>query len=283
MLNLKVVVYILLKKVTMLEGISSLRVFTIGGKMIAVFFLILGMIIGSFLNVCIYRIPREESISFPPSHCTNCKNRIRAYDLVPVLSYILLRGKCRYCGEKISIKYPLIELITGVLFMALYIKFGLSFELFKFIVFICFLIVIGIIDLETTDVYLKTTLPGIIIGIIFIIIGGCFYGYDVWSYIYGGLLGGGLIYAIVFLTHGMGSGDAEICLLAGIFLGFKLTIVMMFLSFVIGGIIGLLLIVTKRKSSKDYIPFGPFITLGAILTVFFGQQIINFYISQFII
>lgn len=253
----------------------------VGGYMYITFFLILGLLIGSFLNVCIYRIPRSESVSFPPSHCTNCDSKIKPYDLVPVISYILLRGKCRHCGEKISVKYPLIELITSTIFLALYIKFGLSFELIKYIIFSCFIIVIGVIDLETTDVYFKTTLSGIIIGLVFIGV-GYFYGYEVWSCIFGGFLGGGLIAAIILLTHGMGWGDAEICLLGGIFLGFKLTIVMLFLSFVIGGIIGLLLIVTKKKSKKDYIPFGPFISLGAVITIFLGQQIINLYMAQFI-
>lgn len=246
--------------------------------MYSLLFCILGLLIGSFLNVCIYRIPRNESISFPPSHCTSCDNKIRAYDLIPVLSYIFLKGKCRHCKEKISIKYPVIELITGALFLALYIKFGLTFELIKFVIFISFLIVIGIIDLETTDVYLKTTLSGIVTGIIFIIIGH-FYGLEILTYLYGGLLGGGLISLIILVTHGMGWGDAEICLLAGVFLGLKLTLVMLFLSFVLGGIIGVLLIVTKKKSRKDYIPFGPFIALGAIGAVLFGQMIINLYIG----
>lgn len=249
--------------------------------MYPLFIIVLGLIIGSFLNVCIYRIPREESISFPPSHCTNCNSKIKAYDLFPVISFLLLRGKCRHCGEKISIKYPLIEMITSALFLALYIKFGISFELIKFIVFISFIVVIGIIDFETTDVYFKTTLSGIILGLGFILIGH-FYGLEVWTYIFGGVLGGGIISVIVLLTHGMGWGDVEICLLAGIFLGFKLTVVMLFISFVTGGVLGLLLIVTKKKSRKDYIPFGPFISLGTIMTVFFGEQLLNLYISQFI-
>jgi leader peptidase (prepilin peptidase) / N-methyltransferase len=238
---------------------------------------VVGLIIGSFLNVCIYRIPREESISFPPSHCTNCDNKIKAYDLIPVLSYIFLKGKCRHCKEKISIKYPIIELITCALFLVFYIKFGLTFELVKFSVFTCFMLVIGIIDLETTDVYVKTTICGLIAGIIFVI-AGHFYGLPVLTYIYGGVLGGGIITIIILLTHGMGWGDVEICLLAGIFLGLKLTVVMLLFSFVLGGVIGVLLILTKKKTRKDYIPFGPFIALGAIGALMFGQMFINLYI-----
>lgn len=243
--------------------------------------LLYGLLIGSFLNVCIYRIPREESISFPPSHCTSCKNKIKFYDLIPVVSYNLLKGKCRHCGERISIKYPIVELVTSLLFVATYLKYGLTFEFIKFVIGISFFIVIGLIDLETTDVYLKTTLPGIILGILFIGIGH-FYGLEVWTYIFGGLLGGGLIGFIILLTHGMGWGDFEICLMVGLFLGLKLTILMLFLAFVLGGVIGVLLVITKIKSRKDYIPFGPFIVLGAIASIMFGNNIINLYISHFL-
>ena len=240
------------------------------------FVLTIGLIIGSFLNVCIYRIPRSESISFPPSHCTNCDNKIKAYDLIPFISYILLRGRCRHCGEKISIKYPIIELLTGGIFIALYIKFGLSIEFVKYSSLTCWLIVIGIIDFDTTDVYFKTTLSGIFAAVIFIII-GYFYGYSISEYLLGGLLGGGLISVIVVLTKGMGLGDVEVFLLCGLFIGFKLTLVALFFSFIIGGISGLLLIIFKKKSRKDYIPFAPYIALGGITAVLIGDFIIKWY------
>lgn len=246
--------------------------------MFVLIFLILGIIIGSFLNVCIYRIPRGESISFPPSHCTNCKNKIKSYDLIPILSYMILRGKCRFCGEKISIKYPLIELITGALFAALYIKYNLSFEVIKYASLISFLLVIGFIDLETTDVYFRTTLSGAIAGLIFIAF-GYFYGYGINDFIFGGLAASGFIAIIILLTHGMGWGDAEICGLTGLFLGLKLTIVMVFLSFTLGGVIGIVLMLLKIKSRKDIIPFGPFISIGAILTIFIGNNILNWYMT----
>lgn len=243
--------------------------------------LLYGLLIGSFLNVCIYRIPRNESISFPPSHCTNCKNKIKWYDLIPIISYIFLRGKCRYCGEKISIRYPLIELITGAIFLALNIEYGLSINFFKYAVLACFLIVIGMIDFDTTDVYLKTTASGIITGVLFLIY-GYFMNYNILSYIYGGLLGVGIIALIILLTKGMGWGDAEICLMGGLFLGLKLTIVMLFFSFVFGGLIGIILMILKIKSRKDYIPFGPFISAACLFTVFFGEKITLWYMSYFI-
>lgn len=246
--------------------------------MIDIIIFILGILIGSFLNVCIYRIPREENISFPPSHCTSCKGRIKWYDLIPVISYMALGGKCRKCGERISIRYPCIELATGVIFVALYLKYGLSFEFIKFTVLSCIMIVIGMIDYDTTDVYFNNIVVGLVFGAVFAAY-SWYTGSGIMEYVYGALLGGGLISVIILLSHGMGWGDAEICLVCGAFLGFKLTIVMLFLSFVIGGAFGVMLILLKKKSSKDYIPFGPYIAFAAIITVFFGNEIIAGYLS----
>jgi len=242
---------------------------------------ILGLFIGSFLNVCIYRLPLGQNISYPPSHCMKCEKKIKFYDLIPVISYIFLKGKCRYCGEKISIRYPIIELITGVLFGALYIEYGIGFNLCKYALFSCFLIVIGMIDFDTTDVYLKTTLPGIVCGVVLAIVGWRL-KFGLTTYIYGAILGGGLISLIILLTGGMGWGDAEICLICGIFLGLKLTVVMLFLAFVLGGIGGITLIITKKKSRKDYIPFGPYIAIAAIMVMYFGEKIANWYLATLI-
>lgn len=246
-----------------------------------IFSIIFGLIIGSFLNVCIYRIPREESIAFPPSHCTNCGYKLRWYDLIPVISYVLLKGRCRSCGQKISIIYPAIEIITAILFGVLYLKFGISIAFFKYAVLFCFLIVIGTIDFLTTDVYFNTTLTGILFGIIFVILEKYYLNVPVKNSILGGLLGTLFIGAIVFLTKAMGEGDIEICLLCGIYLGFINTFLMLFLSFIIGGVVGGLLILFKVKKRKDYIPFGPFISLATIIVVLFGDSIINWYISLF--
>ncbi|HEY5560728.1 MAG TPA: prepilin peptidase [Clostridiaceae bacterium] len=246
--------------------------------MIGVFVFIYGLLIGSFLNVCIYRIPREESIAFPPSHCMNCNNKIKAYDLIPVFSYLFLKGKCRHCGEKISIRYPIIELVNALLYLAVYIEYGFSFTFIKYVVFISLIVVIGMIDLDTTDVYLKTTLTGIILGVTFIII-GYFFNLSILDFVLGGILSGGTIALIIILTKGMGWGDFEICLLSGLFLGFKGSICMLLISFVSGGVIGVVLILLGKKSRKDYIPFGPFIALGSIITVLFGQYLISWYIG----
>jgi leader peptidase (prepilin peptidase) / N-methyltransferase len=237
----------------------------------------IGIILGSFFNVCIYRIPKGESVVNPPSHCGNCNTRLKPLDLIPVFSYIFLKGKCRHCGEKYSARYAVVELVTGIIFAALYIKYDFTFEFLKYCVLASFLIVIGLIDFDTTDVYFSTTIGGIISGAIFIA-AGYFLGGGITDYIYGALLGGGVITAIILLTKGMGWGDVEICAIGGIFLGLKLTIVMLFFSFIFGSVIGILLIVTKKKSRKDYIPFGPFIAMAAIFAVFFGERIIKWYL-----
>lgn len=242
----------------------------------AVYIFILGLFFGSFFNVCIYRIPKEESVVAPPSHCTKCNTRLKFLDLVPVFSYIFLGRKCRYCGDKISPRYAIVESMTAIVFTALYLKFGLTFEFFKFVVMVSFIIIIGLIDHDTTDVYAVTTWPGIACGILFIV-AAYFLDKPFLDGIYGALIGGGVIAAIVFLTKGMGQGDIEICALAGLYLGFKSSVIMLFFSFVIGGIFGILLIATKKKSRKDYIPFGPYIALGALVAVFFGEQIFNWY------
>jgi leader peptidase (prepilin peptidase)/N-methyltransferase len=246
--------------------------------LLSVYIFIIGTILGSFYNVCIYRIPREESVAFPPSHCTSCNTRLKPLDLVPVLSYVFLKGKCRYCGEKISPRYAIIELFTGIVFVGLYLTYGVTFEFVKYVVLASFLIVIGLIDYDTTDVYFSTTLTGILVGVVFVVI-GLFLGYEVKSFIFGALLGGGVITLIILLTKGMGWGDVEICLLGGIYLGFSNTVLMLMLSFILGGVIGMILILTKVKSRKDFIPFGPYIAIAAIITSIFGNAIINWYMS----
>ncbi|MEG2353037.1 MAG: prepilin peptidase [Clostridium sp.] len=242
--------------------------------------LIMGLLIGSFLNVCIYRIPKGESIAFPPSHCTSCGNKIKNYDLIPVFSWIFLRGKCRFCEEKISMRYSIVELFTAIIYVVLFLQFGLTMEFFKLAILISFLIVIGLIDHDTTDVYTATTWIPIFIGAVFLVYNVCT-GQDYATYIYGFLACGGIIAFIVILTHGMGWGDAEICALCGMFLGIEKGLLMMLLSFLIGGTIAAYLIISKRKNRKDYIAFGPYIVIAAIISSIWGNSIIDCYIRVF--
>jgi len=251
-----------------------------------IYIFVLGLLIGSFLNVCIYRIPRGESISYPPSHCTSCGNRIKPYDLIPVLSWIFLRGKCRKCGEKISIRYAIIELTTAILFMLTYFQYGYSIYLLKYLVLIPFLIVIAMIDYDTMEVYTTTTWLAIAIGIISLGV-NIYLGEPVYTYIYGGLLGAGIITFIILMsklilgTEGMGWGDAEICGLCGLFLGFKLTFMMIFFSFIIGGVIGVYLLKFKKKSGRSEMAFGPSIIMAAFFMIIWGDKILNWYLGTF--
>lgn len=239
---------------------------------------IFGLLIGSFLNVCIYRIPKGESIAYPPSHCTSCGARLKFLDLFPVLSYVFLGGKCRYCGEKISSRYAIMEAFTALMFLGVFLKFGFTLDTIKYMILVSFFIVIGMIDLDTTDVYSVTTYSVIGIGVVLTAV-YYFMGISINPYLFGALLGGGLIALIILLTHGMGWGDFEICLASGLYLGLYNSIVMLLASFIFGGVIGVILIITKRKTRKDYIPFGPYIVLGTFLAMLYGDKIILWYVS----
>lgn len=253
-------------------------------SIISITIFILGLLIGSFLNVCIYRIPRGESIAYPPSHCTSCGNNIKSYDLIPVISWIFLSGKCRSCGEKISIRYALVELATAILFLLTYFRYGVSIFLLRYLILIPFLLVIAMIDYDTMEVYTTTTWLAIAMGAV--LLGVNFYMREqVATYVYGALLGAGIIIIIILLsklilgTEGMGWGDAEICGLCGLFLGFKLTLIMIFFSFIIGGVIGVYLLRFKKKNGRSEMPFGPSIIMAAFLSILWGDKILNWYLG----
>ena len=243
---------------------------------------ILGLVIGSFLNVCICRIPKEESISFPPSHCTNCNHRLRSADLIPLFSYVFLRGKCRYCKEKISIRYPIIESLNAALYLIVYLKFGFALITLKYCILVSILIVIGIIDYETQFVYTSTTIFTGIIGVLFIIVQTVMYKTGSMDLILGGVIGFGIIGLIVFLTRGMGEGDIEIATVCGLFLGVKLTLLNLFIAVIIGGIVGIIVLALKLKAAKDKIAFGPCIAIGAIVSMQFGNELIQTYFNLFV-
>ena len=235
---------------------------------------IYGIVIGSFLNVCIYRIPKGESIVLPPSHCGNCNHRLGWLDLMPILSYLSLKGKCRYCGQKISLRYPGVELLTGLLLVGIYMRYGLGFNFFKYGILTLFLIVIALIDFDTTDVYSCVVYPGIAIGVMFIILEKVIYSAGMGNYIAGAAIGFLIIGGIYLLTGGFGAGDIEIAVLCGVFLGWKLEIYFILLSFILGGIVGVTLIIMKKKSKTDYMPLGPSLAMGAYLVMIMGEELI---------
>lgn len=243
-----------------------------------------GLVIGSFLNVCIYRIPREESIVFPSSHCPNCGTKLKAYDLVPILSYIVQRGKCRYCGEKISPQYPIVELLNSLVYILIYYKFGFSLNFLFYGIIFSILIVIGFIDLKEMIIPDILVILIIIFTIIYKVLLFLLYSKspDLLNSI-GGLVLSSLLFVLIILVSkgGMGGGDVTLIGSLGFILGIKNIFLTIFLSFILGAIISIILLVTKIREKKDPIPFGPFIILGFFITVFWGDELINWYLSLF--
>lgn len=244
-----------------------------------IFVFIFGIVIGSFLNVCIFRIPEGQSICYPPSHCGSCEHQLGVLDLVPVLSYIFLRGRCRYCKEKISIRYPLIELLNGLLYLIIYFKYGFNILTLKYFVLTSLLIVISMIDFDTQDVYTSTTIFGAVAGIIFVVIQQFVFKQGSLEYIIGGIVGAVIIGIVVFITRGMGEGDIEIAGVCGLFLGWKGILIALFLGIVIGGIVGIIILLLKIRNAKDRMAFGPFIAIGTIISMLYGSEILNAYLN----
>ncbi|WP_457567294.1 prepilin peptidase [Desulfurobacterium sp.] len=243
---------------------------------------LLGTIVGSFLNVCIYRLPRDESIVFPGSHCPKCNAPIKWYDNIPLISYLLLGGKCRNCGEKISPVYPLVELLSGLLTSFIFIKFGLSFDSLYYSILTWFLIVISIIDIKELKVPVKPCYLIMVIGIIFSPFTSTVSLIDS---ILGASLGAGIIlfiietYYILRNKEGMGYGDANIMAVIGAFLGWKKVFFVIFFSSLIGAIIGIIFIITGDKDGESPLPFGPFLAIGGYLTIFLGNILLKFYLG----
>lgn len=256
---------------------------------------IFGLALGSFFNVCIYRIPRNESLIFPPSHCPSCKKRIKAYDNIPILSYILLLGKCRFCKKPISIRYPLVELLTGLLFAAAAFKFGFTITLLRAVIFISFLIIVSFIDLEHQIAPFRLTIPGLLLGLVtslFLpgftlssligtIAGGLFvlFAWLLWRYLLAGIFRSTLG---LKQQDGIGWGDLPLTAMMGAFLGWQNLLVALFAAIFLGAIIGLLIRVIKKGKPGEPIPFGPFLAIGSLIGLFFGQQIINLYWGLFL-
>jgi leader peptidase (prepilin peptidase)/N-methyltransferase len=250
-----------------------------------IFFFLFGSAIGSFLNVCIYRIPREKSIVNPPSACPGCDKPVRFYDNIPILSYILLRGKCRDCGTKISLRYPLVELLTAILFLILYRKLGFTFELFVFLIFVSLLIAISFIDLDFQIIPDILSIGGVVLGFLLAIVRPFFRNIDpkfgILDSLYGIGLGGGLLFAIAwsyqFVTkrEGMGGGDIKLLAMVGAFCGIKGVIFSLVSGSILGTIVGIPLMLAKKESTKYAIPFGPFLSLGALVYVFIGNTLIR--------
>ena len=252
----------------------------------AIITFVFGLIVGSFLNSIIYRLDDLGTIIRHRSHCPHCKKEIRWYDLVPLLSFVVLEGKCRECGKKISWQYPLVEICTALLFLAIYLNFGLTYYTLFLLIISCFLIVIFVYDWRKMIIPDIAIIPAIGIWIIIwllSIIPGVTLGLpvDFLNYLLGGLAGAGFIGLIVLLTRGkgMGVGDIKLAFLLGFICGWPLAVIGLFSAFIIGSIIGLILLAAKIKKLKSAIPFGPFLIVGFYIALFWGEKIIGWYIK----
>jgi len=241
---------------------------------------VFGAVVGSFLNVCIYRLPKGESVVFPPSHCQNCDYKIRWYDNIPILSYLVLRGSCRQCGTSISAQYPLVEFLNGALALALFLKFGLSTGFAVLFVLCSALVVITFIDLEHQIIPDVISLPGIVIGFLCSFITG--FGWL--NSLIGIVVGGGSLllvaygYQAIAKKDGMGGGDIKLLAMLGAFLGWKGVLFIIFVGSLLGSVIGVSLMLVQKKDSTLAIPFGPFLASGALVFIFFGREIVNWYL-----
>lgn len=263
-------------------------------KEILIFFI--GACFGSFANVCIFRLPRKKSIVFPSSFCPKCRRTIRWYDNIPILSYIFLRGRCRYCRKTISLRYPIVEFAMGLLTLLLYEKFlvnGIYCSFFLYLVFTLGLIIISGIDFETFLVPDVIVLPLIPIGIVGAFLCGNFFFSSVgqWSaitrlmYSFSGAFTGALVVAIlavigkiIWKKEAMGGGDLKLLAAIGSFLGWKGVFVSIFFGSITGTLISLALIYTKKKKWDDYVPFGPYLAIGAIITILLkGNYFLSIY------
>ncbi len=252
---------------------------------------LLGLVLGSFLNVCIHRIPRGESIVAPPSHCPRCGKRIRSYDNIPVLSYLLLHGRCRFCRGLISPRYLVVELITGALFVAAYAKFGVSWLTPKALVLVCLLVLMALIDLEHQVIPFKLSIPGLVLGLaggllpsqsltdafLGAALGAAFvlFAWMLWRYVLAGIFRRFGVHQ----REGIGGGDLPFAAMIGSFLGLKSMGVALFAAVVAGVIVGLVMRAMGRAKSGQPVPFGPFLAIGALVGLFFGPVIFNWYIA----
>ena len=245
-------------------------------------FFIYGLCVGSFLNVCIFRIPESKSLVSPPSTCPSCNTAIRFYDNIPVLSYMLLRGRCRACKKSISLRYPLIELMTGLLWMLCYLKYGLTVECIIYIIFLSTLVVITFIDIDHRIIPDKISLPGIPV----FFIAALFIPEIGWkNSVLGILLGGGSLllvaeaYHLITKQEGMGGGDIKLLAMIGALIGWKGVFFTVFASSAIGTLVGVIVMIITRNNMKLAVPFGPFLAFGAGLYVFLGEAIIRWYLG----
>lgn len=246
---------------------------------------LMGTIFGSFLNVCIYRIPKNISLWKPGSHCPSCENPIPVYFNIPIISWFLLRGKCNSCKSKISLRYPFVEALAGLFTLATFLRFGISGEFVFFTVFIYSLIVISFIDLDTQLILNKVLVFLFVIGIVLNL------GFKVisWQDAFLGIIAGGLLMIlisllgkIIFKKESLGMGDVKLAAVAGFFLGWKMILFATFVGFFFSLPVLIVLMATGKLKLGQYVPLGPFFAMALVAFVFWGKVIIDWYWNTFV-
>lgn len=239
-----------------------------------------GLAIGSFLNVCIYRLPSGKSIVRPGSHCPQCGDPIRPRDNIPVLSYLILRGRCRNCGQRISPRYPVVEIATALILVLVYKRFGPTIEFFGYGFFSLALLVIFFTDIDKRIIPDRVIYPSLVLGLVFTTLTR-----EILSGILGMLLGFcvlllvGWLGRLIFKKEAMGGGDMKMAAVVGVFLGWKLLAVGLFLSVVLGAVVGGVIVAMRGKEGGSEIPFGSFIAIGSMISLFWGAQLISIYLG----
>ncbi|MDP2927847.1 MAG: prepilin peptidase [Candidatus Omnitrophota bacterium] len=256
---------------------------------------IFGSIVGSFLNVCIHRMPKGESVVWPRSHCPKCQKRIPGYDNIPFISFLLLKGRCRFCQGKISLRYPLVELLTALLMVALFNRFGLNYEFFLYMVMLWCLMIATFVDIPLRVIPEEVCVGGMIVGFIMVSVTG--FSFSPLKFTFspmaksalGIIVGGGIIYATGVLFNwvyfkllkkpaingekeSMGFGDVELLAMIGAFMGWQMVILTFFLAPFLGMVPGIINLITKKDHT---IPYGPFLSIAALVSLFWGNRIIQ--------
>ncbi len=243
-----------------------------------IIFIISGLVIGSFLNVLIYRLPRSLSLKRLSSFCPECGKKIAFYEKVPLFSYFLLKGRCKNCNKQIPFKYPLVEVLCALLFFLNYYFFGISIQALSGIIFCSVLVVVTFIDIDFKLIPDILILPFSIVGIAIHIIASP----SAWWVVLASAFGAFIFMFIIHIIYqkGLGMGDVKLSFMIGAFIS-RNVIVGLFLSFLLGSFFGLIMLLTKKRKLKNTIAFGPFISMGSIIALFYGNEIISWYLSMF--
>lgn len=247
----------------------------------------LGLILGSFATVVSHRLPRNQRVATGRSRCPSCGKTVTALQNVPVLSYLALRGRCAHCGQRISVRYPLTELAIGILFTASVVRFGVSLQAALYCAFFWALVVLTVIDLEHKLLPNKVVYPAFVIGWVGLAVDAALSGDigrlgDAGA---GALIFGGFFFVIAYIAPaGMGGGDVKLAFVLGTFLGYAggvgVVLLGMFMSFLLGGVVGIVLILALGKGRKTAVPFGPFLALGTTAAIFFGDRLLDLYLGR---